>query len=680
MIERLKYYLCFLLLAVTGTSISQIDTLKNEHIEQVTKKEVTVSEMVLRVERIVPIIYGLDTRRIEELSPTDVGDLVQRLPGATMRSYGGIGGLKTVSFRGLGSSHTGVVINGIPLNNVQTGMMNLAQIPVESIVNISSYNGLFVSGIPVSSAEKGNVVVIQTYEDLIERDTKYKMRSSIKMGSFGTTDAYVASKYSTNKICYASYAKYRRSVGDYSYTWPNTSGQEVYRRKNNNYHDLNFGLTLGGFTEKNAFWRIAYKGKLIDQQLPGAVILYNETADEKLNTSDHLAYGTYNKYWEKANLKVYGVGNINQVQYQDPTYLNQQGFINNSYFNQSAIGGAVFDYRFYRWFVKVGTEQLWSHLKSNEFEDVNRMLNSSNISAMYHLKHLNISAGTTTQFGVDNQTDSKRVFFQWSPIVNLYSKFLLKKELYLVQGLTGKRSFRLPSFNEMYYGNIGNADLLPETSDQLSYTLILDRYLFDKNFYWRFGMSPYMSLVRNKIVATPSKNLFIWTIQNVESVMANGVEFQMLISKEYRDSTGSMYGEYSLRPKWDVNFNYNFQYVVDITDKASSTYKNQIAYTPMHTMNLTGSYYIKRFGFILSNYFVSYRYVLNENNYQNLENGFILTDLSFVYSHEIKKKNKVNTISLNCSVKNAFNVQYAFIRSFAMPGRNFLISINYALD
>lgn len=48
----------------------------------------------------------IDARRIKEAGITDISDAMRRLPGVNLRDYGGAGGLKTVSVRGLGSEHT----------------------------------------------------------------------------------------------------------------------------------------------------------------------------------------------------------------------------------------------------------------------------------------------------------------------------------------------------------------------------------------------------------------------------------------------------------------------------------------------------------------------------------------------------------------------------------------------
>jgi vitamin B12 transporter len=97
----------------------------------------------------------------------------------------------------------------------------------------------------------------------------------------------------------------------------------------------------------------------------------------------------------------------------------------------------------------------------------------------------------------------------------------------------------------------------------------------------------------------------------------------------------------------------------------------------MHTGNADLGLEFKKCGGQISNYFVSKRYSLNENNVANELSGFITTDLSVFYKFQFNKK---QTLRLQFQVKNAFNSSYAYIRSFVMPGRNYLISINYAFN
>ena len=97
----------------------------------------------------------------------------------------------------------------------------------------------------------------------------------------------------------------------------------------------------------------------------------------------------------------------------------------------------------------------------------------------------------------------------------------------------------------------------------------------------------------------------------------------------------------------------------------------------MHTGNIDFSLRGKKFGGKVSNYLLSKRYSLNENILANEIDGFIVTDFSVFYNFEINKK---QTVRVQCQLKNAFNRSYSYIRSFIMPGRNYLISIQYAFN
>ena len=57
---------------------------------------------------------GEELRRAENLA-----DAVRGFSGIQLRDYGGVGGLKTVNVRSLGSAHTAVFVDGVPIDNAQ---------------------------------------------------------------------------------------------------------------------------------------------------------------------------------------------------------------------------------------------------------------------------------------------------------------------------------------------------------------------------------------------------------------------------------------------------------------------------------------------------------------------------------------------------------------------------------
>jgi outer membrane receptor protein involved in Fe transport len=174
-------------------------------------------------------------------------------------------------------------------------------------------------------------------------------------------------------------------------------------------------------------------------------------------------------------------------------------------------------------------------------------------------------------------------------------------------------------------------------------------------------------MVDDKILAIPTKNLFVWSILNVGRVQILGVD--VMLRKNW-----------NLSNKLEINasFNYAFQKVQDISDEHSTTFKNQLAYFPIHTLQSEISLmWNNKTGFFLSNSSLSNRYVLNENSESNKLLGFSTFDLTCYYKMDLYKKNK---LKLSLTLKNFTNTTYQYISYFVMPGRNYLMNLSYAFN
>ena len=56
-------------------------------------------------------------------------------------NYGGIGGLKTVNIRSMGTNHVGVFYDGIELGNAQNGVIDLGRFSLDNMEAVTLYNG-----------------------------------------------------------------------------------------------------------------------------------------------------------------------------------------------------------------------------------------------------------------------------------------------------------------------------------------------------------------------------------------------------------------------------------------------------------------------------------------------------------------------------------------------------------
>ena len=64
-------------------------------------------------------------------------DALKHMAGLSVRDYGGAGGMKTVSVRGIGARHTAVVYDGIALSDCQTGEIDLSRYSLDHLSSVS---------------------------------------------------------------------------------------------------------------------------------------------------------------------------------------------------------------------------------------------------------------------------------------------------------------------------------------------------------------------------------------------------------------------------------------------------------------------------------------------------------------------------------------------------------------
>ena len=175
--------------------------------------------------------------------------------------------------------------------------------------------------------------------------------------------------------------------------------------------------------------------------------------------------------------------------------------------------------------------------------------------------------GTISKDKVKNE-NNRFNYQRLNPQLNIAFKPFLKEEFRL--RFFYKDIFRLPTFNDLYYGQIGNRDLNPEKSKQfnlgLTYSKKINEYIPNVSF----TADAYYNKVTDKIIAVPTKNLFVWSIVNLGKVDIKGVDLSATISTQTLQSFGL-----------HLTAKYTYQRSLDVTDKASKTYKHQIAYTPI---------------------------------------------------------------------------------------------------
>jgi len=599
-------------------------------------------------------------------SPEDVGALAQKIAGVTLKNYGGIGGMKTISYRGISGTNTAVLLDGFLLQNNMVGQLDLSNLQVDNLQNLQfTSSGVVLDELaPISALMQGNILSMSTFENKQSNDT-LEFRWLSKLGSFGLVDNYVSFKRGVATSLFSIYGKIRRFSGDYQYELINGSNTSKQIRKNNDLQEGFAGLNYTKYLKEHLKIHTSIHFNQSKRGLPGAVILYNETANQLLKQQN--TYWNTELEWNKSKSKIrfYNSLNYGYLNYIDSSYLNNVGGLNNWYFNAVNQTG-VSCLRKIKDSILVlygGIEYSYSILNAT-----NQFLFSpkrNHLQSLIGLKYRGERVNATFQFGnhvVQNiQQNSNR-------ISTVFTSFLqLEKNEYAsiigVPRVWFKQTFRMPSFSELYYNAFGNNSLKPELTMQFN---LGTSYRFFKNSL-HLSIDGYYNYVENKILAIPTKNLFVWSIQNIGKVSVYGVD--LLMKKIWKLHTNL---------EVSASINYSFQKILDISDVKSSTYKNQLAYFPVHTLQSEISMWMfNKIGLYITNSNLTNRYVLNENIPTNALKGFSIYDATLSYKTNRETK---NSIKFSFMVKNCLNTPYQYISYFVMPGRNYLITMSYAFN
>jgi vitamin B12 transporter len=615
----------------------------------------------------VQTIQKINKTQIKALQPDDVGQLLQKFAGISLKNYGGLGGLKTISLRGISGNHSGLVIDGFCIQNNQVGQIDFSNIQVENIENISLVLGGIESYLlPVSSFIGGSTISIQTFENQWN-SSPFQIRSALKVGSFGQFDSYASLKSNRNKMFWSVSGKYRQAQGNYPFEIRN--GNQNYKavRTNNDLQEGFFTFSSGfKFNSKNTL-RLNYNANKSNKGLPGAVILYNPFSVQRLNNESHqfnIDLKTISS--SKSIFRNYLSVRYEGLNYVDSSFLNLQGFLKQDFFNTTLQQGISFSSQLkHKSIFFGGIEQNFSKLSSSsdDFPNPERYHLKSILGFDYQKNkfHVLLQMGgqkiidDTKQHKVENKSALTPFVLVES---NIQNKIVGKPKIW------AKRTFRMPTFNELYYNQIGNTSLKPEIANQFN---LGSNYRVLKNKYeLKFSVDFYYNLVENKIIAIPTKNLFIWSIQNVGNVEIYGTDLQL-----------SQECNLSLKTKISSQINYSYQRAIDVSNKTSSTYKHQLPYLPKHTLNSDVSFLHRKVGAHFSVLYTSSRYALNQNILANEIESFLIFDCSIFKNFELKNN---QTLKSTLSIKNLSNQSYAFVRYFVMPGIHFLFSINYELN
>jgi vitamin B12 transporter len=613
--------------------------------------------------------FILSEERLGALGVLDVGDALKYVPGVQLKDYGGIGGIKSVSYRSLGAAHTIVLLDGNTQHDNQTGAINLSGFETFGVKNI-----IFSSGQPSTNEAlpsaylPANSISIASSLQNPPSKLAFEIRQNLTTVHAFESAANLQVPIAKNGfVGIQGFVKY--GTGTYKYVYPLLGNDDSHNRLNSKILNQKIRLVGGSYFKHGKLSGTFFYNEN-DQQLPGAVILYNPSNDQSIYNKDYRADVNWTGFiTPKWSFAFNGFGKSNYTEYKDPTFLNQQGFLNSTYLQEAIGTGVIFNraLRLLKEKIFFGFDIKSTRLYSNQFfSDPNRVQAASVIGVKKWIKKVRIEANIAHQFIEDKTLDSElgtKVYSKFSPYLAV--AVLPFKEHNINIRAFYKHAFRMPSFNDLYYNFIGNSLLKPENAHISNLGMTYSEWFHpanDKSHGLKIEatLDGYFNQVTDKIVAIPTKDLFNWSMQNIGKTESFGTDVSLLVQR--------IVGRW----KYGVSTLQSINKTVDITDPNLPSYGHQIPYTPKYNASYSGNVSYKGYQFDANMIYTGGRYVLNENIFSNYLNPFIDINLGLQKEFKIIKDLR---FTVNAKVMNLLNKNYEVIKSFPMPGRYYQVRL-----
>ena len=584
---------------------------------------------------------------LHNLSTTSVADALKYFSGVQIKDYGGLGGLKTVNVRSLGSQHVGVYLDGIRITNAQNGQVDLGKYSLSNMESVSLYNANKNERLQSASEyASAATVYMQT-----KRPDKTTLNVEYGNGSFGLNK--VKGYFSLKNYFFVD-AEYQHTDGDYKFKFKSASEDTIGRRHNSDifFYRLEAAGFFKGFTTHIYYYNS-------ERGLPGPVI--RRLTDQWDSTDrqwdqNFFVQTSYKKLWEKFGLRANLKYSFDYLHYlQDPSTNTSAMYCNNHYAQQDVYGSVSGSYN-WRWLsLTASTDLRWTDLNCDvyKFNYVFRIDSKSLLSviASYRGFEFNVALLYTH---VQDHTKG-----QASPLKRLTPMFLAsyKKNAWVFRAFH-KRIFRTPTLNDLYYTLVGSTGLKPE------YTSQWDAGIDYRGKALHFAIDGYYNEIEDKIVAIPMKCQFRWSMVNFGMVKSLGLSLSGGYDREW--------GKFSLV----TNANYTCQSDRDYSMPSDPEYKHYVPYSPLHSGSLIVDLGYDSYSLCTSFLYTGERFALVSNNSDDLLSDWYTVDLK-LNKRFLLKNGMVLQGTVECN--NVTDSRHEVVKRYPMPGRNWKFTIKLEL-
>jgi len=462
-------------------------------------------------ERALDSIASVEVINEEEIKAAqaeNLADILSTVAGLEINDYRNAAGIKSISIRGSSAEQVLVLLDGRPMNDPQTGQIDLGQIPASIIEKIEIYRG------PASAIYGANALggVINIITKKGEGESIGEVKANF--GTYQTQDYEISYQGSNEDLNYFLFGKYLTTEG---------------LRENSQMDEINLLGKVNLLLDEQTNMDFTLQYNSYQREVPGSLTYPSPQAvqdDQSLN---------FNSSWQRKaedkDISVVVYNNYHKLTYDDP---DEWGYTGPSIHktNRTGMSFNCTDYDFSldgegsdeQHVLTWGAEAILDRVDSNEIGDHEALNGAVFVQEVWQpedLDDLKLTLGT--------RYDYNEIYGgQLNPRVGISYRMADEINLHASIG----RAYRAPTFDDLYWPSTsyvsGNPDLIPETAWAYEAGL---RYINEEGDC-RGEFNLFRKNVKN-LINWAAGDDGIWIPSNIDSARVDGIE--VVLEKDLGD-------------------------------------------------------------------------------------------------------------------------------------------------
>ncbi|MBB6461153.1 TonB-dependent receptor plug domain-containing protein [Flammeovirga kamogawensis] len=570
-------------------------------------------------------IQSFDSAALQLESTGSLATLLRNKASVYIREQGAPGQLSTISIRGASPENTAIMWNGINLNSLSLGQLDMSSVNIYYFDNIDVNYGS--GSAQYGSGAVGGTIVLNNDFDW-NKNNRYEVQTAY--GSFGQVFTGFKAMYGNQKWSNKTVALYQKADNNFEFT--NTSIKETTETMNN-----------AGFWHAGVLHETHFKPN--DREEWSAKIWY--TAEERAiqptmgNNNNAASYDSI----ESSNIRVVVDYKLKSDKWNHTfrtSYVNDKQWFYNSF---------------------IGTQRMQLEWRGETFLKDNLTL-TTGANGMYiwpdvyaypdNTNEARVSFFGALRWDITNRFNVSATLRQtivtgysapFTPSFSMAYTAVDTESSNLKLKTSIARSYRVPTLNERYWGENANPNIRPEDGYNFDIGFDYTKKLGDLAFNW--VSSAFYLRMYDRIQWIPADPTYA---ENIANSLSNGVETAIKINNNQSLSW----------LEWQVGSSYAFTHATDLEkDK-------QLIYVPRHMFKVYGSISFNKWLFGVDSNYTGWR--TTTDDFDTLDPYWLLNSSVSKYI-PIKKTG----LLLSLKVNNLLNKEYQNYKNYPMPGINYSI-------